>query len=338
LELGAGFHPDFTGRENIYFNSSVFGLTKSEIDIRMDEIIHFSELEEFIDNPVRSYSSGMYMRLAFASAINVDPDILLIDEVLAVGDSSFQKKCMDKIKEFKNKGKTIVFVSHDNGTVEKLCDSAIWLNNGQVIQQGDVRKVVDTYLLHMEQKDDFRLAKEHREQENVRANLRLEEIEEAKVNGNKSEETVREQFVSEERWGNRNVELTGIKMLNQEGKVKFAFNSGEDVIIVIDFKVAKQTYDYAFGIGIWRNDGIMCYGTNTYIDKAKLGKLPQKGTLHCSIKGLNLTEGTYVLDIAIHSEDGLPYDYWRGCYRFSVNSRIKDVGVTRLEHEWIMEN
>ena len=146
LELGAGFHPDFSGRENIYFNASIFGLSKSEIDARLDDIIRFSELEEFIDNPVRTYSSGMYMRLAFSIAINVDADILLIDEILAVGDQHFQDKCFEKLLEYKNSDRTVVIVSHNLNTVRKLCNRGIWLYNGEIRLDGEINEVVDEYL------------------------------------------------------------------------------------------------------------------------------------------------------------------------------------------------
>lgn len=146
LELGAGFHPDFTGRENIYFNASIFGLTKSEIDSRLDKIIEFSELGSYIDNPVRTYSSGMYMRLAFAIAINVDADILLVDEVLAVGDQHFQDKCIAKMKELKNEGKTMVFVTHSLGTVKEFCNRAVWLKDGEIKIDGNPDEVIEKYL------------------------------------------------------------------------------------------------------------------------------------------------------------------------------------------------
>ena len=146
LELGAGFHPDFSGRENIYFNASIFGLNKAQIDKRIDDIIAFSELGDYIDNPIRTYSSGMYMRLAFAVAINVDADILLIDEVLAVGDQHFQEKCLNKMKELKSEGKTMVFVSHSMDAVKFLCDRSVWLYNGKIREDGNTDKVIKEYL------------------------------------------------------------------------------------------------------------------------------------------------------------------------------------------------
>ena len=146
LELGAGFHPDFSGRENIYFNASIFGLTKKEIDERLKQIIEFSELENYIDNPVRTYSSGMFMRLAFSVAINVDAEILLVDEILSVGDQHFQDKCLKKMKELKKEGKTMVFVTHSLGAARELCDRAIWINKGVVQMDGETNQVIDEYI------------------------------------------------------------------------------------------------------------------------------------------------------------------------------------------------
>lgn len=146
LELGAGFHPDFSGRENIYFNASIFGLTRKEIDERLEQIIEFSELKDFIDNPVRTYSSGMYMRLAFSVAINVDADILLIDEILSVGDQHFQEKCFQKLEELKSQGKTIVFVTHGMDSVKRFCTRAVWLHKGEIKMDGDTETVVQKYI------------------------------------------------------------------------------------------------------------------------------------------------------------------------------------------------
>lgn len=146
LELGAGFHPDFSGRENIYFNASIFGLTKKQIDARLEQIIEFSELRDYIDNPVRTYSSGMFMRLAFAVAINVDADILLVDEILSVGDQHFQEKCINKMKQLKQEGKTMVFVTHSLDSAKELCDRAVWLSNGTLKLDGETNKVIEEYI------------------------------------------------------------------------------------------------------------------------------------------------------------------------------------------------
>lgn len=149
IELGAGFHPDMTGRENIYINASIFGLTKREIDQRVEDIIVFSQLGEFIDNPVRIYSSGMYMRLAFAVAINVDADVLLIDEILAVGDAGFQEKCFQRLQDMKAKKKTIVIVSHSMKQVEQICDRSIWIHKGRILADGNVQEVNQQYIDYM---------------------------------------------------------------------------------------------------------------------------------------------------------------------------------------------
>ncbi len=151
LELGAGFHPDFTGRENIYINASIFGLSKKEIDKKLDSIIAFSELEGFIDSPIRTYSSGMYIRLAFAVAVHVEPQILLMDEILAVGDAKFQKKCIEKIKEFKKQGITIVFVSHNMEDVYEICDRVVWLDHGHIKEMGNTKEIGERYLAEMSQ-------------------------------------------------------------------------------------------------------------------------------------------------------------------------------------------
>ena len=146
MELGAGFHPDFSGRENIYFNASIFGLTKKQIDARLEQIIEFSELRDYIDNPVRTYSSGMFMRLAFAVAINVDADILLVDEILSVGDQHFQEKCIKKMKQLKAEGKTMVFVTHSLDSAKELCDRAVWLNKGVIKLDGNTNEVIEQYI------------------------------------------------------------------------------------------------------------------------------------------------------------------------------------------------
>ncbi len=160
IELGAGFHPEFTGRENVFINGTILGLSRKEIEKRFDQIVRFAELESFIDVPVRTYSSGMYIRLGFSVAVNVDPDILLVDEVLAVGDESFSRKCIDKMTAFKKAGKTIVLVTHDLPTVERFCDQALWLESGCVQALGDPRQVIDAYRQEVARRDDARFKKE----------------------------------------------------------------------------------------------------------------------------------------------------------------------------------
>ncbi|MCR4431950.1 MAG: ABC transporter ATP-binding protein [Tepidanaerobacteraceae bacterium] len=332
LELGAGFHPDMTGRENIYTNASIFGLTKSEIDKKLDDIIAFSELEEFIDNPVRTYSSGMYMRLAFSVAINVEPDILLIDEILAVGDANFQKKCFDKLKEFKKINTTIVIVTHDLGSVEKLCDKAVWVHEGVIQDNGEPKKVVDAYLQFMNQKREDIVEREYSKEEQERS-PKSEELEEIRPGEAQPEQSMINNQC-EQRWGSREVEIIDVRMINENSETKHFFTCGEKVTIQISYKKHKDMDEYVFGIGIFNQDGISCYGTNTCIDKIKINKINLQGTVEFIIEELLLVEGRYSLDVAIHAEDGRAYDYYRNVYEFEIGSTIKDVGICRLKHEW----
>ena len=325
LELGAGFHPDFSGRENIYTNASIFGLSKNEIDKRFDKIVEFSELKEFIDNPVRTYSSGMYMRLAFSVAINVDADILLIDEILAVGDANFQKKCMDKIKELKRSGTTIIMVTHDMGAVERICDEAAWLEAGEIKRCGNSYEVVNSYMEFMgeKQQTDIQPAPE-------KVGKETESIPQVgDSNG----------VLYKDRWGNKDIVIEDLQMLDEGDKPQNAFKCGEKITIRFIYKKnSKEIVVPIFGIGIFRNDGVNCYGTNTQIDKMVDINLKNKGEINCIIEKMNLIEGHYLLDVAVHSEDGFPYDYIKGIQEFDVYSEIKDVGIIRLDHKWVIDN
>lgn len=323
LELGAGFHPDFTGRENIYFNASIFGLTNNEINQRVHEIIEFSELGEFIDNPVRSYSSGMYMRLAFATSINVNPNILLIDEVLAVGDVAFQKKCLNKINEFKSKGKTIVFVSHDHGVVEKLCDQVAWLHDGRLMFFGDTKEAINLYLDKVSKREELRLASD-------------QQIEITESQGD--EEVPQDNENNSKRWGSKEIEITSVKMLGKDAKEKYYFETGESLEILIYYRVNKKVKQPVFGIGISRNDGLQCYGTNTFIDKIKIHDLNPEGVVKFKANSINLLEGRYALDVAVHAEEGWAYDYIIGRCTFEVYSRLNDIGVARIPHNWEIDD
>ena len=203
IELGAGFHPDMTGRENIYTNASIFGLTKKEIDARLDDIISFSELGQYIDNPVRTYSSGMYMRLAFSVAINVDADILLVDEILAVGDANFQTKCFNKIREIKGQGTTIVIVSHSLGQIEQICDRSIWIKDGRIEKEGDPKSVHLEYLDYMN-------------------NERMDEEERARV----KQQRIESGLEDENRFGTGNVRCTNVRLLDDNGDEQGMFKCG----------------------------------------------------------------------------------------------------------------
>ncbi len=338
IELGAGFHPDMSGRENIYTNASIFGLTKKEIDLRLNDIIAFSELEEFIDNPVRTYSSGMYMRLAFSVAINVDADILLIDEILAVGDVSFQAKCFNKLREIKANGTTIVIVSHSLGQIEQICDRSIWIKDGLIKAEGTPRTVHPEYLDFMGQK-----RQEILDRQETKKVEEKEEEDEAKKNyegtdAKNSEEEKKENKAEKKRWGNGKARIIKVTTYNAENIQQNVFRTGETIKVRVDYKVIQVVNDAVFGIGIFRSDGLQCYGTNTFIDKLDKFNLTQDGYVIIQLDSVMLLPGEYVLDIAIQSEISIAIDYYREAHKIEFYSAVEDVGVMRINHKWYINN
>lgn len=336
IELGAGFHPDMSGKENIYINASIFGLSRKEIDQRLEDIIAFSELEEFIDNPVRTYSSGMYMRLAFAVAINVDADILLIDEILAVGDAGFQAKCFNRLKEIKAKGTTIVIVSHSMGQIEQICDRSIWIHEGEIRAEG-MPKVVDMqYLDYMgEQRQAIAEKELRRQEEKAQKNERKREEKQEKKKETE-EISVTQSDGTKKRWGNGKAVIEKITLLKANAQPGISFKTGDQIKIRIDYSVKEPVQDAIFGIGIFRVDGVHCYGTNTKVDQLEEFDLKEDGTVYFSVDSLNLLQGSYSLDVAIESDVGTPVDYFREACRFDMFSSIQDVGVSRMKHNWEM--
>ncbi|MBQ6181099.1 MAG: ABC transporter ATP-binding protein [Ruminococcus sp.] len=323
IELGAGFHPDMSGRENIYTNASIFGLTKKEIDARLNDIVAFSELEEFIDNPVRTYSSGMYMRLAFSVAINVDADILLIDEILAVGDANFQAKCFNKLKEIKSHGTTIVIVSHSLGQIEQICDRSIWIHEGLIRAEGPPKEIDLEYLDFMGQKL----------QESTRKELEEKQQEEESA-GQPEEEEQDETPEEKKRWGSGAARIKKIRAYTSDGAEQRIFRTGESIRFKLDYTVKEKVPDAVFGIGIFNRDGVQCYGTNTRIDKLPEFSLEKSGTAEIFLEKADLLPGEYLLDFAIETGDGIPVDYYREAYKIEMISNIGDVGISRLEHKW----
>jgi ABC-type polysaccharide/polyol phosphate transport system ATPase subunit len=317
IELGAGFHPEISGRENVAINGIMLGLSRREVEERFDEIVDFAELREFIDAPVKTYSSGMYMRLGFSVAIHVDPDVLLIDEVLAVGDEAFTRKCLDKIGEFHRRGKTIVLVTHSLGLVEKMCDEALWLRHGRKADAGDPKRVVDAYLTYVAGGEEALLARDQ-----APATPPAATAEDAP------------EGYREGRWGSRDIEITRVRLCDARGQERHVFASGESVTVRLDIEARAEVEDFVFGVGLFTADGVSVYGTNTHIEDFVPRRAAGAGEVSLELGDLRLVEGTYLLDVAVHRRDGTPYDYHRGRHSFRVKSRIKDVGVYRPAHRW----
>ncbi len=338
IELGAGFHPDMSGRENIYINASIFGLTKKEIDARLDDIIRFSELEEFIDNPVRTYSSGMYMRLAFSVAINVDADILLIDEILAVGDAGFQTKCFNKLKEIKANGTTIVIVSHSLGQIEQICERSYWIDKGLIVVSGPPKEVHPQYMDYMAKERIERTKAEEVQKENAEKKAQGEA---ENKDGEKDEAAGKEAALSapevKSRWGNGFARIEKITLLDSEGNENTAFISDSGMTIRIKYHVFQEVKDAIFGIGIFRVDGVHCYGTNTRLDMIDHFDLTEDGTVDFVIDKLLLLPGKYTLDVAIESGVDSAVDYYTKAKVFETFAKINDVGVSRISHTWKFE-
>ena len=333
IELGAGFHPEITGRENVFINGVMLGLTKREITERFDEIVRFAELEAFIDAPVKNYSSGMYMRLGFAVAVHVDPEILIVDEVLAVGDEGFSLKCLDKFAEFKRRGKTILLVTHGLGTVQQFCDEALWLDEGKVKGQGDPRRVVHMYLSDVAAAEEVLLSAEDKKR--VEATTPDETITQAGSDESSPDgEPPADMFrASEGRWGSGDATITDVTLDGDDGPTHL-FQSGGRMTVRMRVTASEPLNDFVFGISIFNAEGICCYGTNTDIEELKSETMTGDGEVNVVIERLDLVEGTYKIDVAIHTREGRPYDYHRLLHTFRVKSDVKDVGIYRPRHAW----
>lgn len=302
IELGAGFHPDMTGRENIFTNASIFGLTHKEIEARLDEIIEFSEMQEFIDNPVRTYSSGMYMRLAFSVAIHVGADILLIDEILAVGDAAFQAKCFERLMEIKAAGTTVVIVSHSMAQLERICDRTVWIDSGKIRMEGPPNEVHPAYLDFMGQRRQLSAP--------VKA----------------AEQT--EKADTPARW-------TDICLLNEQGERITQLRTGDTVTLQMTYEADPERAEAALiGLALYRADKALCYGTNTQRERMQPLKLKARGTVRCTFSPMNLIAGTYWFDVGLRRMDMFAYDYAAQAVRFTVYNTIDETGVARLAHQW----
>ncbi|HOU12357.1 MAG TPA: ABC transporter ATP-binding protein [Anaerolineae bacterium] len=308
LELGAGFHPDLTGRENVYLNASIMGLDRREVDRRFDEIVAFSELERFIDVPVKHYSSGMYVRLGFAVAVNMRPEILLVDEVLAVGDQAFQHKCMGRMAQLKRSDTTIVYVSHTLSTLQTFCDSAIWLDDGIIQSQGNITNVVMDYLKAVAQKEES-AAKT------------------GKISGNG-------------RWGTGKVQIIGVELCDKSSNPVSVFETGELMEVVLHYRADERVEHPIFGLAIYQQNGMQICGPNTQFGELTIPSVEGEGKIVYQIPDLSLLEGAYQISVAvIEALNGEVYDYHDRLYSFRVyrGQCLELDGVVTLRGKWQMK-
>lgn len=331
IELGAGFHPDMSGRENIYTNAAIFGLNRKEIDERLDKIITFSELEAYIDNPVRTYSSGMYMRLAFSVAINVDADVLLIDEILGVGDLNFQTKCFNKLMEIKQNGTTIIIVSHSLGQIEKICDRTLWIEDGFVREAGKPEDVHEHYKNSMEDKRQQRIKEEKQKEESQKKEI----VEKQEILPDFCSKNAR-------RYGNKKMEITDINLENLDGMKKNRFTRDENIVIkfCIDSKHNDEMVNIAFRL--IREDGITCYASD-YATKKHFELGTTKNFYHINEKKegkivienrRQLISGSYFIDFVISREGIEVYDEICRAKEFEIEGEAEGIGVVELNTEW----
>jgi len=320
ISLGVGFQNELSGRENIYLNASLLGMSKSEIKNKFNEIVKFSELKSFLDLPLHSYSQGMKMRLAFSVAINVDFDILLIDEIISVGDISFQKKCFEKIESFKKEGKTMIVASQSMELIERLCDRVILLEKGELIKYSEPKEAIENYLAILAEKKFFELYPH------------ISTIDKIKW------------WAKKEEWGTRlgsgGAQITNVEILNAQDKNTDTFNPGEAMKVKVDFIVKRRIREPHFGVAIFREDGVYCYGPNTSFDGYRFEEIKEgKGYFTITYKKLNLMPGDYRISVGIWDKlENYPFDYLPGFYKFQIIGNNDSNALLNLEYKWDSKN
>ncbi len=314
LELGAGFHPEFTGRSNIYLNCALQGYTREQTNQLIPDIIDFSELHDFIDLPVRTYSTGMYLRLAFSVATATNPDVLIVDEALAVGDEYFRNKCLDKMNEFKACGKTIIIVSHDLATVRYFCSHVALIDQGHILSMGTPEEILDQYL------------------EMAHRNRLI-------VSGSQTGSS------STPRWGTSEVQLKSVQLYNSHGWVSSIFDTNDFVTIAAEYKVLKPTKGVVFGFLIYRSDGTYVHGSNHYWhDPPQIFDFDEEGesgVIRCEIPNLPLLPGQYYLTSCCYNNlEGFPQavDHWERACSFTISEKMTGQhGVFAMKTTWTLE-
>jgi lipopolysaccharide transport system ATP-binding protein len=317
LDLGSHFHHDLTGRENVFVAGVVAGLTRSEVRERFASIVQFAEIEAFIDNPVRTLSSGMVMRLAFAVAAHTDPEILLVDEVLAVGDLAFQSKCLERIAEFKQNGCAILLVSHDTDAMTRLCDEVLWLKDGRIEAGGDPKDVVERYVGELTAETRRRTA------------------------GDRPPtyaSSGRELRPNENRFGSLELEITAVRIRDGRGALADEIEPGEAVTIEIDYQVSRPIAAPHFGVSISREDGSICYDVTTGADGQVLPQLDRPGRIVLAVDRLDLIGGRYYVDVAAYERAwAYAYDAHWHVYPLHVRGSVGAKGVMSAPHRWLLQ-
>jgi ABC-type polysaccharide/polyol phosphate transport system ATPase subunit len=320
IELGAGFHPEISGRENVYINGAVLGLARREIDAHFESIVEFSGLADFIDEPVKTYSSGMYVRLGFAVAIHTTPDVLLVDEVLAVGDEAFAHRCLRKIEELLASRRTLLLVSHSLSLMESLCDRLLWLDHGRARLLGEPRRVADAYRQAVAEAEGRR----HHEEKEREATTAAPET---------GDDTA---ALAHRRWGSRQAEIVGVRLL-VAGEERYHVESGEAVVVELSVEAREPLDDFVFGVALATPRGVEVWGTNTDLEGYAPARLDGAARVRVECPALRLAAGEYVLDVAVHARDGAPYDYRKGALSLTVTAPDGAIGVYRPRHAWHFE-
>ncbi|MCD1296110.1 ABC transporter ATP-binding protein [Methanocella sp. CWC-04] len=343
LELGVGFQPDLTAKENIEVYSTIMGLSKKEINRNMDYVLEFAGLTKFKDTKLKNFSSGMQVRLAFATAIQVKPEILLVDEVLAVGDMEFQQKCLDIFREYRNEGITMLFVSHDLNAVRRFCDKTILLRNSEVVAFGKTADVIDRYVYRVDSKQDdiFISTIENNEHQEVILNKPSNE---SKTTG--SEESIEDSIdfvekyrsMANFRWGNKKIEILDIKFLDKNGNEGDSFFSGDPMTIIGRFTSKELVSEPIFGFEIFDERGNQCFGSNTKFKNIKIDSINGDGEIRILIKELPLLQGKYFVSVSCQSKDyKITYDWHSKKYFFNVINNSDDIGFIRINFDYEIE-
>lgn len=337
LELGAGFNMEFTGIENIYLNATILNIPKEEMDKKLDSIISFADIGDFINQPVKTYSSGMFVRLAFSVAIHVDPDILIVDEALAVGDTRFQMKCMDKFIEFMNAGKTVIFVSHDINMIKRFCKRAIWINDGDMVMDGGTDSITDKYNDFLKSGLSFNEYMTMINNDSVRnavecSDGKMTATADADINDSIKTMQVNENVIAE---------IKNIRLFNNDGQeaVNGEIIFGEDATVVVDYEVYEDNVsEPVLGIAIRSIDHNYICGLNTLLDGKKIPWKKGMNTYKLTYKQFNLTGGNYYFDVALFDKTAtVNFDYRSQAKKFFVKMEYIAEGITVLNHEWSKE-